>query len=186
MKSRRRVNSDVMRLPISINRLTSCLLVLLCVSAIAQSQSGSPEFKHVTITMKTEGGPCMCIQGIDLSCCPAYVVSVDENGTVKYVGVGGVKIRGEKTHSISPSTVRDLVANFLRIKFFLLQNEYYFKILPDGTKTSIDHSNATTISIDLDGKRKSVYIFFGAPDELTDLQHKLFDALQIAEYVGRA
>ena len=38
----------------------------------------------------------MCLQGIDLSCCPAYVVSVDESGTVKYVGVGGVKIRGEK------------------------------------------------------------------------------------------
>ena len=128
----------------------------------------------------------MCMKGIDLDCCPAYVASVDENGTVKYVGVGGVKIRGEKTHSITPSAVRDLVAGFLRIKFFSLQDEYRFKKYPDGTMTSIDHSNATTISIDLDGKRKSVYIFFGAPDELTDLQHTLFDALHIAEYIGRA
>ena len=166
--------------------LASCLVLVLSLSAPGQSPSATPAFKHVTITMKTEGGPCMCMQGIDFSCCPAYVVSVDENGAVKYVGVGGVKIRGEKTHAISPSAVRDLVANFLRVNFFSLQDEYYFKILPDGTKTSIDHSNATTISIDLDGKRKRVYIFFGAPDELTDLQHKLFDALQIGEYVGRA
>ena len=128
----------------------------------------------------------MCMQGIDLSCCPAYIVSVDENGTVKYVGIGGVKTRGEKTHAISSSAVRDLVANFLRINFFSLQDEYRFKKSPDGTMSSIDHSNATTISIDLDGKRKSIYIFFGAPDELIDLQHKLFDALEIAEYVGRA
>jgi hypothetical protein len=165
---------------------TISVLLLLSVVSVSGQQPKAPPFKHVTITMKTEGGPCMCMQGIDLSCCPAYVVSVDENGIVKYVGVGGVKIQGEKTHSISPSRVRDLVANFLRVNFFSLQDEYYFKILPDGTKTSIDHSNATTISIDLDGKRKSVYIFFGAPDELTDLQHKLFDALQIGQYVGRA
>ena len=162
------------------------LLIVLASYGAVLSQPSPAQFTHVTITMKTEGGPGMCMQGIDLSCCPAYVVSVDENGNVKYVGVGGVKIRGEKTHSISRSTVTDLVANFLRIKFFSLQDEYYFKISPDGTRTSIDHSNATTISIDLDGKRKSVYIFFGAPDELTDLQRKLFDTLQIAEYVGRA
>jgi len=174
-----------MRLTIPVNWLVS-LMLFMCLAASAQAQSGSPEFKRVTITMKTEGGPCICREGIDLSCCPSYVVSVDENGTVKYVGVGGVKVRGEKTHSISPSTVRDLVADFLRINFFSLQDEYYFKKLADGSKTSIDHSNATTISIDLDGKRKSIYIFFGQPDELTDLQHKLFDAVRIAEYVGRA
>ena len=122
----------------------------------------------------------------DISCCPAYVVSVDENGIVKYVGLGGVKTQGEKTHSISPSKVRDLVGEFLRIDFFSLEDRYEVKKLPDGTSVTIDHSNATTISIDIDGKQKSVFIFFGAPQDLTDILRKLFDALQIAQYVGRA
>jgi hypothetical protein len=122
----------------------------------------------------------------ELGCCPAYFASVDENGAVKYEGVARVKTRGEKTHSISPATVRDLVANFLSINFFSLENEYRIKKLPDGSAIGTDHSNGTTISIDLDGKRKSVYIFYGAPDELADLKRKLFAALQIAEYVGHA
>ncbi len=58
--------------------------------------------------------------------------------------------------------------------------------LKNGDRVTTDHTNATTISIDLDGKKKSVYIFYGAPQELTDLQRKLFDALQVAQYLGRA
>ena len=149
----------------------------------ASAQSRSPQFNHVTTILKTEGGPTLCSVRY---CLPAYTVSLDENGTVKYIGIGGVKVEGEKTHSISTATVRDLVAEFIRIKFFSLENEYYYKRLPNGDLSSIDHTNATTISIDLDGKQKSIYIFYGAPDELMALTRKLFDALQIADYVGRA
>ena len=127
----------------------------------------------------------MCLGDVRY-CLPAYFVPVNEKGTVKYAGIGGVKVEGEKIHSISSATVRDLVAEFIRIKFFSLENEYRYKRLPDGSWSSIDHTNATTISIDLDGKQKSVYIFYGAPDELMALKRTLFDALQIAEYVGRA
>lgn len=49
----------------------------------------------------------------------------------------------------------------------------------------IDHANATTISIDIDGKKKSVYIFYGAPDELIKLQRKLDEVLQTERYTGR-
>jgi hypothetical protein len=82
--------------------------------------------------------------------------------------------------------VRDLVADFFRINFFSLQDRYRSKTLPDGNPQTVDHANATTISIDVDGKKKSVYIFYGAPDELIDLQRKLYDITQIAQYVGRA
>jgi hypothetical protein len=51
---------------------------------------------------------------------------------------------------------------------------------------TIDHANATTISIDIDGKKKSVYIFYGAPDKLIELQRKLYDVTQIGQYIGRA
>jgi len=108
------------------------LLFLLAVRAIGQ-QPSLPVYSHATINMKTEGGPCgmVCPLNDYLSCCPAYSVSLDENGTVIYNGEGGVKTRGEKIHSISVQEVRDLVAEFIRIDFYSLQDRYTEKKLPD-------------------------------------------------------
>ena len=109
------------------------LLFLFGVPATAQ-QSNLPYYAHLNITMKAEGGPCftVCPVNDSLSCCPAYSVSLDENGTVIYNGISGVKTRGEKVHSISVSTVRDLVAHFLRIDFYSLEDRYTEKKLPNG------------------------------------------------------
>jgi Domain of unknown function (DUF6438) len=164
-------------------------LVLLCFVAAPAQQPSAADYIHVTITMKAEGGPCGCVYLLDdkyVGCCPAYSVTVDQNGTVIYNGISGVKVRGEKVQSIPIADVRDLVTNFFRIDFFSLQDRYTEKKLPNGMSETIDHSNATTISIDIDGKKKSVYIFYGAPQELLDLQRKLFEVTQIVEYVGRA
>jgi len=155
------------------------LSIVVFAIPVAGQKANAPEFVHVSITMKAEGGPCDCIF-------PAYSVSVDENGTVTYNGLKGVKVLGEKVNSISISTVRDLVSDFLRIDFFSLEDSYRVKKFPNGTSATVDHTNATTISIDLDGKKKSVYIFYGEPQELDDLQRKLIDRLQIASYIGRA
>jgi hypothetical protein len=170
-----------------MNWKASILLLFLFILPANGQESDPPHYAHVTITMKAEGGPCgtVCPFNDYLSCCPAYSVSLDENGTVIYKGVSGVKTRGEKVHSISVLAVRDLVANFLRIDFYSLQDRYTEKKLPNGQTQIIDHSNATTISIDIDGKKKSVYIFYGAPDELIDLQRKLYEVTQIAQYTGR-
>ena len=119
------------------------------------------------------------------SCCPAFAASLDENGTVIYNGAAGVKERGERIHSIPFSAVRELVEEFFRIDFYSLQDRYTEKKLPNGMAQTIDHANATTVSIDLDGKKKSVYIFYGAPDKLIELVQKLLDATEIAQYTGR-
>jgi hypothetical protein len=176
------------RFLLKLMNLKVALLLLLFLPVPARSQAlNAADFTRVTMTMKAEGGPCGCVYSSenDLSCCPAYSVSVDENGTVIYNGAGGVKVRGEKINSISITAVRDLVAQFLRIDFYSLQDRYTSKKLPNGNSETIDHANATTISIDIDGKKKSIYIFYGAPPELIDLQRKLYEATQIGQYVGR-
>ena len=66
------------------------------------------------------------------------------------------------------------------------RDRYEIKKLPNGNSETIDHAYASTISIDIDGKKKSVYIFYGAPQELIDLQRKLYEVTQIAQYTGRA
>lgn len=161
--------------------------LLLCIGTTLAAQSTLPDFTHLTISMKVEGGPCfsLCVRDEYKGCCPGYSVSLDENGTVIYNGIIGVKERGEKVHSISKSAVRELVAEFFRINFYSLQDRYTEKKLPNGMTETIDHSNATTISINVDGKKKSVYIFYGAPDDLIKLRGKLDEVLQIAQYTGR-
>ena len=164
---------------IDFTNLTLALLsTVLFAGPVSAQTVNAPEFSRVTITLKTEGGPCDCIA-------PAYSVSVDESGTVVYTGLTGVSVRGERSHSISTAVVRELVSDFLRSDFFSMQNSYTSKKLPDGNMEIIDHGNATTISIDLDGKKKSVYIFYGAPDELMKLQQKLYEVTRIAQYTGR-
>ena len=155
------------------------LATVLFAGPVSAQTTKAAEFSRVTITMKTEGGPCDCIA-------PAYSVSVDESGTVLYTGLTGVSVRGERSHSISTAVVRDLVSDFLRSDFFSMQNSYTSKKLPDGNMEIILYGNATTISIDLDGKKKSVYIFYGAPQDLIDLRRKLFESLQIARYISGA
>jgi hypothetical protein len=166
---------------------TALVPLLFLLTPVVAQQSSALSYMHVTITMKAEGGPCGCVPANenDLSCCPAYSVAVDENGTVIYKGLGSVKTRGERVHAIPVIAVRDLVADFFRINFFSFQDRYTSRKLPDGNSQTVDHANATTISIDLDGKKKSVYIFYGAPDELNDLQRKLYDVTRIAQYIGR-
>jgi hypothetical protein len=168
---------------------TIAVVFWLLSTVVVAQEPKAPNYTHVRITLTAEGGPCGCVyfqDGRYVSCCPKYSVTVDENGTVIYNGVSGVKTRGERVQSIPISTVRDVVADFYRIDFFSLQDRYEAKKLPNGNFETIDHSNAMTVSIDIDGKTKSVYIFYGAPQELTDLLHKIADVMQIAQYVGRA
>ena len=156
--------------------------------ARAQEPAGL-DYSKLKITMTGDGSHCGCVSfpREEVSCCPNYSVTLDENGTVIYNGLVGAKVRGEKIYSISVSAVRDVVAELvLRTNFFSLQDRYERKDLGNGYSQMVDHAYATTISIDIDGKTKSVYIFYGAPDKLVELQHKLYEVLQLAPYTGRA
>jgi hypothetical protein len=166
-----------------------CLITCAASATVVAQAPKTPDYTHVKITVTAEGTACGCVYLQDndyVSCCPKYSATVDENGTVIYNGVSGVKTRGERVLSIPLSTVRDLVSDFYRIDFFSLEDRYTRKKLPNGNYQTVSHQNAMTVSIDVDGKSKSIYIFYGEPQELTDLLRKLIDATGIAQHVGRA
>jgi len=156
----------------------------ICVAFVPVSAQAAAEldYSRVIITLTMDARHCLCLP--KPSCCPEYSASVNENGTVIYNGLRGTKVQGEKVHSVPVSVVRDLVSEFFRINFFSLQDRYESKKHPNGTTETISHASAATMTIDIDGKRKSIYIFYGAPDDLTALQNKLLEALQISQYVG--
>jgi hypothetical protein len=175
-----------MRLSVFIK--TASVLFWLLGSVVVAQEPKLVDYSHVKITLTSEGGPSGCVifeGGRSVDCIPKYSVTIDENGTVIFNRISSVKPRDERVHSIPISTVRDLVAEFQRIHFFSLDDRYEMKKLPNGQFQTIDHGHAWTVSIDIDGKSKSIYIFFGEPDDLAALVKKIVDATQISQYVGR-
>ncbi len=138
------------------------------------NEADSPE---ITISMKRDGFPCGYVprNKNDLTGCPAYSIVINGDGTVRYEGISSVKVRGKRTFTIPAEQVKQLLADFERIKFFELQDKYTVKQLPNGFFTTVSHSNGTTITLKIGNKSKSVYNFYGAPEELDALQKKLDD-----------
>jgi len=130
---------------------------------------------EITISMKRDGFPCgyVPVNEKDLSGCPAYSISIAGNGAVTYEGISSVKTRGKRSFTISVEQVNQLLADFERINFFELKDKYTEKRLPNGAVNTIDHSNGTTITLKIGNKSKSVFNFYGAPEELDALQKKL-------------
>jgi len=120
------------------------------------------------ITIKREGSNDGC-----LNCSPAYVMSINGNGIVNYEGFSGVKLTGKYSFSISTEQIEDLLTDFKNAEFFSLNNSYTKKQLPNNVSLRVDHANATTITLIVGEKTKSVYNFFGAPDKFNALQEKL-------------
>lgn len=158
--------------------LLSVGLSLNTVEAVPR-QSDVSALDGVVITLKTQGGPCGCVpvNENDLGCCPAYSVSIDGEGKVTYEGISSVKVRGKRTYSIPADEVRELVNEFDKVDFFSLQDSY--------DDHGIDHANATTISISIGGRTKSIYVFHGEPEKLDRLMSKVFAVSRAAKYVGR-
>jgi hypothetical protein len=141
----------------------------------SESRASETDSSEITISMKRDGFPCGYLPANkkDLSGCPAYSIVIANNGTVTYEGIRSVKARGKRTFTIPVEQVKQLIADFERVKFFELQDKYTEKRLPDGSVRTIDHSNGTTITLKIGNKTKSVYNFYGAPEELEALQKKL-------------
>ena len=169
--------------------LAKTCFVIACASIVAtftlsssvygqsERRSNETDLSEITILMKRDGFPCgyVPVNEKDLSGCPAYSIVIAKDGTVTYEGIAGVKVRGKRTFTISDQQVKELITDFEGIKFFELKDKYTEKQLPNGLISRIDHSNGTTITLKVGNRTKSVYNFYGAPEELIALQEKLDD-----------
>ncbi len=107
--------------------------------------------------------------------CPAYTVSITGEGEVQYTGERCVKETGEQSATIAPEAVQELVAEFEKIDFFALQDEYTAEVtdLP-----------STTVTITLDDRHKSVLDYHGAPEALQVLERKIDEVANTAQWTG--
>ena len=100
--------------------------------------------------------------------CPSYSARIYADGTVVYVGIGGVKEVGERRHKISQGAIQALIKEFQRLDYWSLKDDYE---ADENGMITVDVQKTTT-SICLDGKRKQVVNVHG-PKRLDELEERI-------------
>jgi hypothetical protein len=162
---------------------TILFLIVLSATTLASSaqQSGARvsnrDLTNLVIVLRRD--PC-------LGKCPVYSVTVRGNGRVTYKGWKFVNVRGEKHYQIPKERVAELVEAFYQIDYFSLLDEYRSITGPDGSVTVAMDLPGVLTSIKIDGKRKSVYNYFGGPTALKDLERKIDEISGVSRFVDRS
>jgi hypothetical protein len=96
--------------------------------------------------------------------CPDYKLTIYGNGSVIYEGRNFVAVEGIRTGTVAPEDVRALVKHFNDINYFSLRDKYVDQVTDLPT---------TTTSIRIDGQFKQVVDYYGAPEELKQLENRI-------------
>jgi hypothetical protein len=96
--------------------------------------------------------------------CPAYLLQIDSSGTVSFQQGPPSNRHEEQTSHIASEKIADLMAGFISIGFFEL-NDVYKPIHTDDQQTYIQ--------VSLAGKTKRIAHFENGPPELRELERKV-------------
>jgi hypothetical protein len=106
--------------------------------------------------------------------CPAYTLQIEGNGKVSYDGKAYVQVQGPQTSQIDAKAVQALVDEFFKIDYFALKDTF---------TEPISDMPTTITSISIDGKKKEVYDYYGAPSSLKALEAKIDEVANSAQWV---
>ena len=134
------------------------LILLSALPTVAQHEQKCED--DIVITM--ERSACF-------GTCPIYSAKIYADGSVVYVGKEFVKEKGERRFKIAPERVQQLIKEFQRIDYFSLKDRYD----TDENGNSWTDLPTTITSICLDGKKKKVVNYYGAPQKLDELEDKI-------------
>ena len=116
--------------------------------------------------------------------CPAYKLTITADGAVVFEGRHFVKKEGATINSaISQERLKQLMAEFDRVKFFSLEDDYSETRLSCPT----DQPSAIT-SIRINGKSKTINHYLGClepkvPKGLTELENKIDEIVNTAQWL---
>ena len=96
--------------------------------------------------------------------CPVYTVKIDKSGKGLFEGVENVDKIGRFSFSLSQDELIKLENAFLQVDFYQLKNINYGQVSDLPT---------TYITYNKDGKRKKIMDYYGAPEELRNLENSI-------------
>jgi len=115
--------------------------------------------------------------------CPVYKLTIAADGSVVFEGRRFVKQEGVTKSSVSPERLKQLMAEFDRVNFFSLEDDYSETRLSCPT----DQPSAIT-SIRINGKSKTINHYLGClepkvPKGLTELENKIDEIVNTAQWL---
>ena len=115
--------------------------------------------------------------------CPVYKLTITADGAVVFEGRRFVKQEGVTINSVSRERLKQLMAEFDRVKFFSLEDDYSETRLSCPT----DQPSAIT-SIRINGKSKTINHYLGClepkvPKGLTELENKIDEIVNTAQWL---
>lgn len=98
--------------------------------------------------------------------CPVYTVKIDEKGRGLFIGVENTDYPGLFSFRLRQQEMEQLKSSFERIRFFELEDRYF------GHVTDLPTTYLTYRS---DSREKKIMDYYGAPQELKDLEKQIAD-----------
>lgn len=141
-------------------------LFLLAKMSAGRDSSQQVGYKKVEITME---------RTVCFGTCPSYKLSINERGEITYEGEKFVEVTGVRTAQIHKDEVEKLVDKFFETGFFEMKDEY------TGNVTDLP---TTITSINIDGRRKTVKNYYGAPEALMELESEIDRTANAYVWIG--
>ena len=109
--------------------------------------------------------------------CPAYSVSIKEDGTVTYTGTQHVKTAGTHTWKIDPAAVRALAKEMQDAGYFEMKDEY---------RAMVSDNPTTYTSLTIGGRTKKIQDYVAGPARLKQLENKIDEVSGVKKYISGA
>jgi len=106
--------------------------------------------------------------------CPAYTVTIADNGTVTYTGGDHARVQGSQTWKIDPSAVRALAKEMQDAGYFDLQDEYRAMMT--------DHPTTYT-SLTVGSRTKKIKNYVAGPPRLKEMEERIDEVAGTKKYV---
>lgn len=118
--------------------------------------------------------------------CPSYKVIISADGTVSFEGRQFVKTVGKATNSIQQDKLRGLLAEFDKIGYFDLKDNYEGR--GDGCKQWMTDNPSAITSIRINGRSKTVSHYYGCRgvdvlEDLKKLESAIDDAVNSEQWI---
>ena len=117
--------------------------------------------------------------------CPAYKLTIMEDGTVLYDGEDFVRVKGKANGRITKAALEELVREFEKIDYLNLEDEY---VEGKNCPQAWTDNPAATTSLNWKGKQKTILHYHGCRglpilDQLTALEKKIDAVVNTKQWV---
>jgi len=132
-------------------------ILMILISFLIYSCSGPKTITEEDLLIEMKRTPCY-------GSCPVYTVKIDKKGKGLFEGVENVEKIGRFSFSLSQDELMEFENAFQQVDFYQLKNIY------DGQVSDLP---TTYISYNKDGNRKKIMDYYGAPEQLRDLENSI-------------